>query len=544
MSRRSELVSAAVETLPITVAVISDEGEILLTNRSWREFGPDDDPDDHVGVDYIAAATTDDDEHARRAVDGLERVIAGERETFAMEYPCHSPQEKRWFLMRANRFTVDGEVRASVIHLDITDRKLAELAAEESAEQLRAERRTLERVLERVDGLVRDVTDAVGAGTRDEIERRVCGHLVDVEPYEFAWIGRVDVTGGRIAPSEWGGRIDATVEDDLLLAPDGSHPAVRALETSEPQIVQGLERTASGGDRDWSTCVGADEAVRSMAALPLIHGEVTHGVVVVFATEPDAFEDREVLVLESLAGTIGTAVNAIETRRMLTSEAVVELEVAIEDPSLIVTTLARELEATVSYRGQTYDGDGTPLLYLYVGRTDGVADAAARVDGVTAVTVLSEREDGTLLELTLTDGLVTRLADHGAVIRRLDTDENVVDLTLEMPNSQSARSAFNLLDDRLNRVELISYQEIERPSRTPRDLAARLESTLTDRQLLALRKAYVSDYFEWPRAVSGEELAESMGITRSTFHQHLRSAQAKLLDELFDGDRVVGRQTE
>ncbi|RQG96606.1 bacterio-opsin activator domain-containing protein [Natrarchaeobius chitinivorans] len=533
MVNRDDIAKSALETLPITVAVIDHDGEILLTNEAWREFGPGE-PDDHVGTDYLATATVED-EHARRAVEGLEDVLDGRRETFAMEYPCHTPDRKQWFLMRANRFRVDGDVRVSIVHLEITERKLAEIDAAESADRLREQRRALEHVLDRVDGLIRDVTDAaVGAGTRDEIERRVCRRLVDTDPYCLAWIGRLDVTSGRIAPSEWAGRDDVPLEDDgLLLGSDERHPAVRAVETDEATVVQNVEAVAEAS-RWWP--VGVDTAVESVAAVPIRYNDVTYGVLVVFADEVDAFDDRELLVLESLAGTIATAMNAIETRRMLTSEGVVELEVAIEDSSLFLTAIASELDASVTFRGQTYDGDGTPLVFLHVDRSAGVVEAVTDLERIADVTTISSSDDGTLLELTLDDGVVTALADHGAVLRRFDTDATVADVALELPSSQSARSVYDLLDDRFDRVELRSYRETERPTETPQDLAARLESSVTDRQLMALRKAYFAGYFAWPRPVSGEELAESMDISRSTFHQHLRAAQRKLLDELFDGD--------
>jgi predicted DNA binding protein len=44
----------------------------------------------------------------------------------------------------------------------------------------------------------------------------------------------------------------------------------------------------------------------------------------------------------------------------------------------------------------------------------------------------------------------------------------------------------------------------------------------------------VSGFYEWKRPVSGDELAETMGIARSTFHQHLRAAERKLIGKLFD----------
>ena len=152
--------------------------------------------------------------------------------------------------------------------------------------------------------------------------------------------------------------------------------------------------------------------------------------------------------------------------------------------------------------------------------------------------------DGTLLAVAIDDVIVTTLSEHGAVVRRFDVDDGVADLALELANGQSARSVYDLLEARYDRVELLSYHETEQPTRTPQDLAAKLDQKLTDRQRTALRKAYLADYFDWPRNVSGEELAESMDISRSTFHQHLRSAQRKLLEELFEGDTAVGRGTE
>lgn len=541
MVSRDALAAAALETLPITVAVLDADGEILLTNRSWRAFEADETTADHVGVDYVATAATDadDDEYARRAADGLESLLAGEREAFSMEYPCHSPQQKRWFLMRATRFTVDGEVRVSVVHLDITERKLAEIAAEESADRLREEHRALEHVLDRVDGLVRDVTDAaVGAGSRDEIERRVCRRLADTDPYVLAWIGRVDVTTRRVAPREWAGRDDVPLEDDeLVLDADDArtHPAARALEEGEPCVVQNLA-AFDDAERWWP--IGAGEHFRSVAAIPLAYGDVTYGVLVLFAAESEVFDERELPILESLAGTVSTALNAIEARRMLTTETVVELEVVIEDPSLFVTALASALETSITYRGLTYDEDGTPLAFFRVDRTEAadVADAAAGVDGIADVTVLTEYADGLLLEVALNDGIVTALAEHGAVIERFDVDEAVVDLAIELPNGQSARSAYDTLEERYDRVELLGYHESDRPTQTPQDVVAQLDNRLTDRQGMALRKAYYADYFDWPRDVSGEDLADSMGVSRSTFHQHLRAAQRKLLEELFADD--------
>ncbi|PCR91163.1 bacterio-opsin activator domain-containing protein [Natrinema ejinorense] len=531
MASRQDLAAATLETLPITIAVIDDDGEIRLTNRSWREFAPE--SEDHLGVDYIATATTADDEHATRAVAGIERVLDGDQESFEMEYPCHSPAAKRWFMMRASRFRDGDERLVSIVHVEITERKLAEIAAEENAQQVRDERQALEHVLERVDGLVRDVTDAaVGAETRGEIEREVCARLTETDPYVLAWIGRADVTNRRLSPQEWASEGDVSLEDDeLVIGTDESHPAIRAFEDGQPRVIQDLD-AFDAADRWWPE--GAGEHVQSLIALPLTYGEITYGVLVVFAADPEAFDERERFVLESLAETIATAMNALEVRRMLTTETVVSMAVSLEDPSLFVTALSTAVDATITYRGVTYDANGTPLVFLHADRELDAASVQDAFENGRDVEILSETESDTVLEVEAEDGLVTVLSEYGGVIQELTVTDGVADLVLELPDGRSARSAYDLLERRYDRVELDSYHETEEPARTRKDIVTRLESSLTDRQLMALRKAYYANYFEWPRDISGEELAASMDISRSTYHQHLRTAQRKLLDELLE----------
>lgn len=60
-----------------------------------------------------------------------------------------------------------------------------------------------------------------------------------------------------------------------------------------------------------------------------------------------------------------------------------------------------------------------------------------------------------------------------------------------------------------------------------------LTGDLTERQRTALEAGYFGGFFEWPRHRSGEAVAESLDIGASTFHQHVRKAEKKLLDVVF-----------
>ncbi|MFC5369110.1 helix-turn-helix domain-containing protein [Salinirubrum litoreum] len=55
------------------------------------------------------------------------------------------------------------------------------------------------------------------------------------------------------------------------------------------------------------------------------------------------------------------------------------------------------------------------------------------------------------------------------------------------------------------------------------------ESPLTDRQREVVVEALARGYYEWPRRINNEDLAEELGISRATLHEHLRRAEKKLL---------------
>ena len=64
----------------------------------------------------------------------IKSLLAGEIEDFRLEYPCHSPNQQRWFGLRITKFDDEAPTRLVVAHENITERKLAEqaLAAREA----------------------------------------------------------------------------------------------------------------------------------------------------------------------------------------------------------------------------------------------------------------------------------------------------------------------------------------------------------------------------------------------------------------------------
>ncbi len=115
------------------IVVLGKAGQILSANSSWFEFARKNDvPSLKLvgdGVNYLEAcrrASEDSDESAQKALSGIEAVLEGSQDHFALEYPCHSPLMQRWFLMNVIPFK--GEKGGVVIaHTDISARKKAEI---------------------------------------------------------------------------------------------------------------------------------------------------------------------------------------------------------------------------------------------------------------------------------------------------------------------------------------------------------------------------------------------------------------------------------
>ena len=124
-----------IDSFPANIAVIDQKGLITAVSKPWLQFGLDnevmDDKCISVGADYLApyrkAFTPDDsdDGTANRSFQGITSVLEGRKTSFVMDYPCHSPTEKRWYQMTVMR--PETEFKGAVIsHIDISTLKLFE----------------------------------------------------------------------------------------------------------------------------------------------------------------------------------------------------------------------------------------------------------------------------------------------------------------------------------------------------------------------------------------------------------------------------------
>ncbi|MDF9745556.1 bacterio-opsin activator domain-containing protein [Natrinema salsiterrestre] len=399
----------------------------------------------------------------------------------------------------------DGNVTNYVgFQNEITARKEAELALERRTEEL-------EYILDRVGGLIQDVTAVVAGSTdRSELEAEVCARIAEEDAYDGAWIGERNPATGTIDV-----RSSAGVEpDDRHIATDTDHPAVETVATNE-STVDAVDGT-------------------TYAAFPLSYNGIEYGVLTVLMNRDRAVDDRETVILSALARAVASGVNARETSRMLATDAVVAVELEVTDRALAPVALSAEADCRLEYRRSVHrTDDETASLFTVTGASaDEIRAAAADLSDVDCRIVV-EREDECLVELTSDDDLVGWLSERGVRTQAIESEAGRARLTLEIPRSANVRSIVEAVEDRYDGTDVVSFQQRERDGETRQEFAARLEEALTDRQFGALQRAYLGGYFEWPRPTTGEELAQSMGVSRPTFHEHLRTAEAKLCRAFF-----------
>ncbi|MBL9186662.1 MAG: PAS domain S-box protein [Opitutaceae bacterium] len=153
LRRAAALQRGILNALPAHIALLDPEGVIIEVNESWRRFASANvllSPDFFVGQNYLSVcdrASGDCAEESAEAAEGIRRVLRGEVREFGLEYPCHSPTEKRWFRMMVTPVAEDRRLGAVVMHVNVTQRRLAEehLREQEQEQRRLAEKLTIER---------------------------------------------------------------------------------------------------------------------------------------------------------------------------------------------------------------------------------------------------------------------------------------------------------------------------------------------------------------------------------------------------------------
>lgn len=186
-----EFTRTVLDSLGEHIAVLDPDGVILSVNEAWRRFaslnGAAEDASIGPGENYLEVCERAKGSHAegaREVARGIREVIEGKRDRFTLEYPCHSPQERRFFQMWATPHEYQGGRGAIVAHIDISARRIAEEDLRESRALLRAYLDHLPAAVFVLDsqGRIIDANEAISSlwnRPKAEILGRTCEEFLD-----------------------------------------------------------------------------------------------------------------------------------------------------------------------------------------------------------------------------------------------------------------------------------------------------------------------------------------------------------------------------
>lgn len=524
---------ASLDALPTQVAIINSKGEIVYTNKAWHQFAQDNDYAGEpamLGSNYLSVCDTSSGADASDAGSGIKSVLSGERDEFSLEYPCHGPEERRWFVMRAIRFRHDGHRFALLLHLNTTERKLSELDAARQNTQLRT--------VNSINVLIREIIQSLlEVETRDELEAIVCERLAESTHYEAAWIASTDSQDQALSV-----RTSVGIDNELLSDFDGL--GVDDAEQSELRWALNAKRSravhATGDEADPIQSLALKQGYQSYLAVPICYRDASYGVLVVHSKAANAFSEWERAAFEVLGETLGHANNAIENRRLLFADFVTELEFVVNDPDSFLTNLSGSANCEVELTGFVPLTTDAILQYATVRGTDpatieAIAEKTANVENLS---IISQYDDEVRIEYSVSDtSLVSLLAEFGVNVHRATAVDGDVRVIAEAATGADIREIVDAVREEFADAELIAKREVERETQTITEYWEELTERLTDRQLSMLQAAYHAGFFEWPRESSGEEVAASFDLSAATFHEHTRIGLGKMLTMLFERER-------
>lgn len=122
----ADLYKVVVNSLAAHVAILDEQGVILETNETWQNFARANGMKegwDCVGISYYSicrGGESDSPGDGEVVAHGIQRVVRGEVMEFFHQYPCHSPDEKRWFVVRVVPYRDEDVHRVIVTHENIT----------------------------------------------------------------------------------------------------------------------------------------------------------------------------------------------------------------------------------------------------------------------------------------------------------------------------------------------------------------------------------------------------------------------------------------
>lgn len=402
-----------------------------------------------------------------------------------------------------------------------------------------------DRELERKDQQIERLSDATGglqeavrigqaADTPEAVEQAACEMLAGRNRIVGAWTTRTDGQGDDLVPSGSAGDIESYRNAvDLSLDEDCLEPTAITSRTGESVVVSNTSRDLR--EESWRRRA-LESGLRSVISTPIEADGVQYGTLTVYAPEPGTFTGELRQVVRSTAAIIALGIRALHRRDALVNTRVTELEFRVRQSRSPLVQLAHRLggQLTIS-KVSTNPSNGETITVVIESPINGISEEALEaLEGIKRVTGIDRDNNRVGLDVTIDDdSLPTILANAGLTLRRLSIEDDECRVAIGVPPTMALSRATAVVDRWCPGADVLAKREdVDRIGAILGSHKDSILSALTDRQREAMDLAIRRGYFETPKDVTGRDLADAMGISATAFHEHLRTAERKLLTRL------------
>jgi len=345
-----------------------------------------------------------------------------------------------------------------------------------------------------------------------------------------AWVGQWNASDHIIQPifeaSEGGpAKIQGSIEEDT----PSISPTLTAATDREVAFVPNTVR--DGKYEQWSSRL-LNFGYRCTVAIPIGHSGVIRGAMEVLSTSVSGFDEDTIKYLREAGRCASFVLSRLDDRAGQNTRVEIEFEWLADgvlfpdvpvETRFTTSTVVVSAADSVSVTGQV-QGPDQAVIERYFDTAPWFAQPSIESLGDDVLSFDVDRKVGP------NDGLrrlVDAIETHSATLMSITSsaDREVATFRVNASQTRPLWEALQTTGD----VRLVSKRRIEVDQSRTEPFAA-----LTDRQTEILSEAYRRGFFEQPKGVSGDELADQFDISRSTLHQHLRTAERKLLGTLLD----------
>jgi len=191
-------------------------------------------------------------------------------------------------------------------------------------------------------------------------------------------------------------------------------------------------------------------------------------------------------------------------------------------------------ELVVDETIQQSEGQLIQYVSVYENAAAGMLSNIHSWPNIVDARIIAEGNDGALVELIVIDSsLVRSVVDSRAIPRHISANRGEGRIVAEVPPSTEPQQVIEVIRDRHPDSKLAARREYEGgPVLSESLFTERLFDELTDRQSESLITAFEEGYFDTPRKATADHCANALGISQSTFSQHLNVALYKILKSL------------